>query len=56
MGGKGKSGPVATNDQMVQMQMQQAAEAKQANIERTARTFSSPCGSDSGSMSITIRA
>jgi len=37
MGGKGKSGPVATNDQMVQMQMQQAAEAKQANIERSAR-------------------
>lgn len=37
MGGKGKSGPVATNDALVQMQMQQAAEAKQANIERTAR-------------------
>jgi hypothetical protein len=37
MGGKGQSGPVATNDQMVQMQMQQAAEAKQANIERSAR-------------------
>jgi hypothetical protein len=37
MGGKGKSGPVSTNDQMVQMQMQQAAEAKQANIERSAR-------------------
>jgi hypothetical protein len=36
MGGKG-GGAVATNDQMVQMQMQQAAQAKEANLERNAR-------------------
>src|SRR5215472_9383974 len=37
MGGKGKSGPVSTNNQMVAMQMEQAEQAKQANIERDAR-------------------
>jgi hypothetical protein len=34
MGGKGK--PVATNNQMVQMQMQAAADAKQKELQRTA--------------------
>jgi hypothetical protein len=37
VGGKGKSGPVATNDQMVQMQQKQAAQAAQANQQRNAR-------------------
>lgn len=37
MGGKGATGPVATNDQIVQMQEQQAAQATQANQERNAR-------------------
>lgn len=37
MGGKGQTGPVATNDQIVQMQQQQAAQATQANAERNAR-------------------
>jgi hypothetical protein len=35
MGGKGK--PQAQNDQMMQFQMQQAAQAKQDNLERNAR-------------------
>lgn len=37
MGGKGGSGAVATNNQLVQMQQQQAAQATEANIERNAR-------------------
>ena len=37
MGGKGAKGPVATNDAVVQMQQQQAAQATQANAERNAR-------------------
>lgn len=37
MGGKGKTAPVPQNDQIVQMQQQQAAQAKEANAERTAR-------------------
>lgn len=37
MGGKGQSGPVATNDQIVQMQQQQAAQATAANQQRNAR-------------------
>ena len=37
MGGKGQKGPVATNDAVVQMQQQQAAQATQANAERNAR-------------------
>lgn len=37
MGGKGQSGGVATNDQIVAMQQQQAAQATQANQERNAR-------------------
>ena len=37
MGGKGQSGPVAGNDQIVQMQQQQAAQATAANEQRTAR-------------------
>ena len=37
MGGKGQSGPVAGNDQIVAMQQQQAAQATAANQQRTAR-------------------
>jgi hypothetical protein len=37
MGGKGQSGPVAGNDEIVQMQKQQAAQAKESNAERNAR-------------------
>ena len=37
MGGKGQKGAVAGNDQIVAMQQQQAAQATQANQERTAR-------------------
>ena len=37
MGGKGATGPVATNDQVVQMQQKEAAQATQANQERNAR-------------------
>jgi hypothetical protein len=37
MGGKGAKGAQATNDQMVAMQQQQAAQATQANLERNAR-------------------
>lgn len=37
MGGKGQTGAVSTNDQIVQMQQQQAAQATQANQERNAR-------------------
>ena len=37
IGGKGQSGPVAENDQIVQMEQQQAADAKQAEADRQAR-------------------
>jgi hypothetical protein len=37
MGGKGASGGQSTNDQIVAMQQQQAAQAKAANDQRTAR-------------------
>lgn len=37
MGGKGNSGPQSSNDAIVAMQMQQAAQATEANRERTAR-------------------
>ena len=37
MGGKGATGAQSTNDQVVAMQQQQAAQATQANQERNAR-------------------
>jgi hypothetical protein len=37
VGGKGQSGGVATNDAIVGMQQQEAAQATQANLERNAR-------------------
>jgi hypothetical protein len=37
MGGKGNSGPQSDNQQIVGMQMQQADQARQANIQRNAR-------------------
>jgi hypothetical protein len=37
MGGKGAKGPQSTNDQIVAMQMQQAAQGKAANEQRNAR-------------------